>query len=86
MQCPKAHLHVKLPEPLSKLLEEEGQSTLGMNKSLLIISILAERYGVLADEWKAMYTVFAASQVQIITYRGRANLGRIKWQLKTQAG
>lgn len=48
MKSPKSHLHVKLPTVLSECLKKEADEDCGMNKSLLIISILAERYEVIA--------------------------------------
>lgn len=48
LDSPKAHLHVKLPKILSDLLQKEAETGIGMNKSTLIISILAERYEVIA--------------------------------------
>jgi hypothetical protein len=45
----KSDLHVRLPSVLDKLLRDDANNNHGRNKSLLIIHIVAEYYGVLAS-------------------------------------
>lgn len=50
LKSERSHLNMRTPAILIELLQAEADKAYGGNKSLLIVSILAQRYKLLASD------------------------------------